>query len=101
MSDLTDSDFDEVLRGEEVALVDFWAPWCGPCRALEPVLREVSEEMKIPLYKLMVDDNPQMPARYSVQGLPTVILFRAGQEVGRIVGALPAQKIKAEIESML
>lgn len=101
MKDLRDNNFDEVLRGEDIALVDFWAPWCGPCRVLEPALEEVAEEMDIPLYKLMVDDNPQMPSRYGVQGIPTVILFRAGQEIGRIVGAHPARRIRSEIEGML
>lgn len=99
--DLSDQNFAETLQEAEIALVDFWAPWCGPCRALEPVLRKVADDLQIPLYKLMVDDNPETPALYGVQGLPTVILFRQGQEAGRIVGAQPEARLRQALEEML
>ena len=88
-SDTTDQNFEEiVLKSETPVLVDFWAPWCGPCKLAEPVLEELSEayKEKLRIVKLNVDDNQSWPPKYGVMSIPTTILFKSGQEVGRQIG---------------
>lgn len=96
----TDSAFDkDVLGGDKPALIDFWAVWCAPCRALAPVIDEVADQYagKVNVFKMDIDSNPETPARYGVRGIPTVILFKNGQVVDQVVGAVP----KSEIERLL
>lgn len=98
---VTDATFEsEVLKSDTPVLVDFWAEWCGPCRALAPKLEEIASEMgeKLRVLKINVDENPNMPARYGVRGIPTMILFKAGSEVEQIVGNLPKDNILAVIQ---
>jgi thioredoxin 1 len=98
---VTDDTFEsEVLKSNTPVLVDFWAEWCAPCRSLAPKLEEIAAEMgqKIRVLKINVDENPNMPARYGVRGIPTMILFKDGSEVEQIVGNLPKDNILAVIQ---
>lgn len=86
---VTDSDFDaQVIKNSLPVLVDFWAPWCGPCKLAGPILEEISEEYKdkLVIAKVNVDENSQMPGKYGVMSIPTVVLFKGGQEIGRQTG---------------
>ena len=103
ISDVTDNNFQaEVIESETPVLVDFWAPWCGPCRMVAPVLEEIAgERSDMRVVKLNVDDNQQVASQFGVMAIPTMILFRNGQEAKRIQGALPKKRLQAEIEPAL
>jgi thioredoxin 1 len=97
---LTDSNFEQnVIKSDKPILVDFWAPWCGPCRFVGPILTEIANEKAdvLTVGKLNVDENRQVAESFQITGIPTMILFKGGQPVERIVGALP----KTDIESAL
>jgi thioredoxin 1 len=91
---------EEVLNSELPVLVDFWAPWCGPCRVLGPVIEEIAGELegKAKVAKLNVDDNQQLAAEYEVRGIPTVIVFKNGQPAERMVGIQPKEKYIQAVE---
>ena len=103
INEVTDQNFQaEVLEGEKPVLVDFWAPWCGPCRIVQPHLEELAGEREdLRIVKLNVDDNPQTAARYRVMSIPTLLLFKQGQVAHQIIGALPKSRLVQEIEPAL
>jgi thioredoxin 1 len=101
---LNDDNFEsEVLNSEIPVLVDLWAEWCGPCRALAPVIEEIAEDYdgKLKVGKLNVDENPGVPSAYDIRSIPTLIVFKDGAVQERVVGALPKNHIVDLIESML
>jgi thioredoxin 1 len=100
---VTDTSFQsDVIESENPVLVDFWAPWCGPCRMVAPVLEEVAKERpNLKIVKLNVDENQQTAATYQVLSIPTLILFRDGKVAEKIIGAYPKMKLLAEIEPAL
>ena len=96
VQDVSDATFDaEVLQSSTPVLIDFWAPWCGPCRAIAPVVEELANEYagKLQVVKMNVDDHQQTPSRYGVRRIPNLILFQGGREVARQSGVLSAPQI--------
>jgi thioredoxin 1 len=103
LNEVTDTNFQaEVIESEGPVLVDFWAPWCGPCRMVAPVLEEIaSERPDLRIVKLNIDENQQTAANFQVLSIPTMILFKGGQPVKTVVGAYPKKKLEAELEPSL
>jgi thioredoxin 1 len=93
----------EVLESELPVLVDFWADWCGPCRMIAPSVKEMAEEFdgRLRVAKMDVDENPAVPGRYGIVGIPTLMLFKGGEVVERVTGALPKPRIVAQVEPHL
>ena len=99
---INDNSFEkEVLKSENLTLVDFWAEWCGPCKMIGPALEEISEEMKddVRITKLNIDENPATPQKYNVRGIPTLLLFKNGEVIAEKVGALPKAQLPEWISS--
>jgi thioredoxin 1 len=100
---VTDATFQsEVLESETPVLVDFWAPWCGPCRMVSPIVEEIDAERDdVRVVKLNIDENMQTPMQYGILAIPTMVLFRNGAEAARIQGAMPRKRIEAQLEPAL
>jgi thioredoxin 1 len=104
ISEVSDHNFQaEVIESETPVLVDFWAPWCGPCRMVAPVLEEIAQEKgdALKIVKLNTDENQQTAIAYEVLSIPTLILFKNGQVAKKVIGAYPKRKLEAELEPAL
>lgn len=98
MKQATDASFEkDILKSETPVLLDFWAPWCGPCRQIGPVLEELSQEFagKIEIAKMNIDENPETPAKFGVRGIPTLMIFKNGELVDTKVGGQPKSQLQA------
>jgi thioredoxin 1 len=102
--DVTDTDFDTIVKeSDQLAVVDFWASWCGPCRIVGPVLDELAAEYhgRMKIYKLDVDANPRSTSTYSVRSIPSILFFKGGSVVDTVIGAVPKSKLKEKIDQHL
>lgn len=100
---ITDSNFDAVLAEGQPVMVDFWAPWCGPCRRVSPIVEELAAEYagKVRICKCNVDENDGIPMKYSIRNIPTLLFFKNGELVDRLVGAVPKQEIEDKLKSLM
>ncbi len=99
---VTDSSFElDVVKASDLVLVDFWAEWCGPCRALAPKLEEIASEMstQVKILKMNVDENPKTPGQFGIRGIPAMLLFKGGKQVGELVGNQPKESITEFLKS--
>jgi thioredoxin 1 len=101
--EVTDKTFDETIRNNQLVVVDCWAPWCGPCQMVAPIIEELAKQYagKVLFGKLNVDKNPLIAMRYGIMGIPTLLFFKNGELVDRIVGAIPKQMLEQKIKSFL
>lgn len=102
--EVTDASFeDDVLNAERPVVVDFWAVWCGPCRMVAPIVEELSTEYdgKVDFYKLNVDENPETSMKYNIRSIPTLLVFKNGEPVDQVVGAVPKKELQKHVDAVL
>lgn len=102
--ELTDDTFeDEVLQTDRPVLIDFWAPWCGPCRVVSPIVEELADEYagRVKVGKVNVDENPETAEQYGIRGIPTLLFFKDGDIADRVVGAAPKSQIAEKLEALV
>jgi len=100
---VTDESFDSVLKNHKLVLIDFWAPWCGPCRMVAPVVEEIATqyEEKIKVVKVNTDENPEIASKYGIRSIPTLMIFKGGDKVDMVVGAVPKATLANTLEKHL
>ena len=98
---VTDKSFDDILKSHNLVLIDFWAPWCGPCKMISPILDEISNECGLWVGKLNIDENPIKSAEYSVTSIPYMVLFKSGKPVKTITGAKPKHVMLEELSEWI
>lgn len=104
ITEITDQSFDNaVIKADHSVLVDFWAPWCGPCRLLSPLLEKIAMQYKdkIKIVKLNTDENPEIASKYNISAIPTILFFKNGQVVEQIIGIRPLEEFKKIIDEVL
>ncbi len=103
VKDVSDAEFESVISSETPCLIDFWAPWCGPCKAIGPVVESLADEYsgKVNIFKMNVDDNPETPGKFGIRAIPTLIVFKKGDKVDQITGAVGKPQLVELIEKAL
>jgi thioredoxin 1 len=98
---VTDASFEDTLKQNGLVLIDFWADWCGPCKKVSPILDEISDQFGLLVGKLNIDDNPKKTFEYGVSSIPTMVLFKDGTPVHKIIGAMPKHKMLQELSEWI